>query len=95
MVFESPLDMFEKTLVHEQFITKSINDLVDTAIEEKDHATKIFLEWFVTEQIEEESNDNDIITRLKLIGDDGNGLLMLDRELAARVFVPQLTADQV
>jgi len=93
MVFESPLDMFEKTLAHEQFITKSINDLVDVAIEEKDHATKIFLEWFVTEQIEEESNDNDIITRLKLIGDNGNGLLMLDRELGTRVFVPQLTAD--
>ena len=84
--FESPMDMFEKTLEHEKFITKSINDLVDLAIAEKDHATNIFLQWFVTEQIEEESNDKDIIARLKLIGKDGNGLLMLDKELAARVF---------
>ena len=86
--FESPLDMFEKTLKHEQFVTKCINELVDLAIEEKDHATNIFLQWYVTEQIEEEGNDNDIISKLKLIGDDGNGLLTLDKELMARVFVP-------
>ncbi len=92
-VFESPLDMFEKTLTHEQFITKSINDLVDVALGEKDHATNIFLQWFVTEQIEEESNDNDIISQLKLIGDNGNGLLMLDKEVGTRVFVPQITGD--
>jgi ferritin len=92
-VFESPLDMFEKTSAHEQFITKSINNLMDVAIEEKEHATKIFLQWFVTEQIEEESNDSDIINRLRLIGDSGNGLFMLDREMGTRVFVSQLTAD--
>jgi len=87
-VFESPLDMFEKTLNHEKSVTRYINELVDLAIGEKDHATNIFLQWFVIEQIEEEGNDNDIIARLRLIGDDGNGLLMLDKELAARVFVP-------
>ena len=87
-VFESPLDMFEKTLAHEKKVTAYINELVDLAIEEKDHATNIFLQWFVTEQIEEEGNDNDIIARLKLIGEDGNGLLMLDKELAARMFTP-------
>ena len=86
--FESPLDMLEKTLAHERFITGCINDLVDLAIAEKDHATNIFLQWFITEQIEEEGNDNDIIARLKIVGEDGNGLLMLDRELAARVFTP-------
>ncbi len=91
--FESPLDMFEKTLKHEKFITKCINDLVDLAIAEKDHATNIFLHWFVTEQIEEEANDNDIISKLKLVGKEGNGLLMLDKELAARVFTP-LTASE-
>jgi len=89
--FESPMDMFEKTLDHEKFITKSINELVDLATEEKDHATKIFLQWFVTEQIEEEGNDNDIINQLKLIGENGNGLLMLDRELGGRVFTPETT----
>ncbi|RZN68663.1 MAG: ferritin [Candidatus Methanolliviera hydrocarbonicum] len=86
--FESPLDMFEKTLDHEKFVTKSINGLVDLAIEEKDHATNIFLQWFVTEQIEEEGNDNDIIAKLKLVGSEGNGLFILDKELAQRVFTP-------
>jgi len=84
--FDSPLDMFEKTLEHEEFVTKSINELVDLAIKENDHATTIFLQWFVTEQIEEESNDNEIIAKLKLVGGEGNGLFMLDKELAQRVF---------
>jgi len=89
--FESPLDMFEKTLNHEKFITKCINDLVDLAIEKKDHATKIFLQWFVTEQIEEEANDNEIISKLKLVGGEGNGLFMIDKELAARIFTSSAT----
>jgi ferritin len=83
--FESPLDMFLQTLEHEQFITRSINELMDTAIAEKDHATRIFLQWYVTEQVEEESNDNEIIAQLKIIRDDPQGLMMLDRELAARM----------
>lgn len=86
--FKNLLEMFEQTLTHEQFITSSINELTDLAQNEKDHATVIFLQWFVTEQIEEEENDRDIIGKLKLIGDNGQGLLMLDTELAARVFVP-------
>jgi ferritin len=92
--FESPLDMFENTLTHEKFITKSINELVDLAIAEKDHATNIFLQWYVTEQIEEEGNDNDILAKLKLIGDDGNGLLMVDKELAMRVFTPPAASKE-
>ena len=84
--FGSPLEMFEKTLEHEKFVTKCINGLVDLAIEEKDHASNIFLQWFVTEQIEEEANDNEIISKLKLVGKEGNGLFMIDKELAARVF---------
>jgi len=91
--FESPRDMFEKTLAHEKFITKSINELVDLAIAEKDHATNIFLQWYVTEQIEEEGNDNEIIAKLKLVGEDGNGLLMLDKELAVRVFTPPAVSE--
>ena len=83
--FESPLDMFTQTLAHEQFITRSINDLRELAIEEKDHATQIFLDWYVTEQVEEEENDNDIIAQLKLIKDNPQGLMMLDRELAGRM----------
>ena len=87
--FESPMDMFEKTLEHEKFVTKCINDLVDLAAQENDHATTIFLQWFVTEQIEEEANDNEIIAKLKLAGKEGNGLFMIDKELAARVFAPE------
>ncbi|MFT5701938.1 MAG: ferritin [Desulforhopalus sp.] len=83
--FESPLDMFTQTLTHEQYITQSINDLMDLAQSLKDHATKIFLEWYVTEQVEEEENDNDIIQQLNLIGDNPHGLLMLDRDLGARL----------
>ena len=85
--FKDAMDMFQKTLEHEQFITKSINELVDLAFKERDHATQIFLQWFVTEQIEEEGNDNDIIAKLKLAGDKGNGLFMIDKELGARVYV--------
>lgn len=86
--FNSPLDMFEKTLTHEQFVTGLIHDLVDLAMAERDHATHIFLQWFVTEQIEEEENANDLVAKLKLVGDKVEALLMLDKELAARVFTP-------
>jgi len=88
--FASPLDLFEKTLAHEKIVTKSINDLMDLAVQSKDHASQIFLQWFVTEQIEEESNPAEIINQLKLVGTDGNGLFMIDKELATRVFTPQL-----
>jgi len=89
--FGTLLSMFEQTLKHEQFITKCINDLMDQAVKEKDHATQIFLQWFVTEQIEEEGNDKDIIAQLKLVGDNTQGLMMVDRDLATRVFTPPAT----
>jgi len=76
------LDMFEKTLAHEQEVTAAFNVLVDAALAERDHATNIFLQWFVTEQIEEEATVNDIIGRLKLVGEKGEGLFMIDNELA-------------
>lgn len=86
--FKSLLEMMEKTLIHEQMITKCINELTEQAVQEKDHATQIFLQWFVTEQIEEESNDRDLIAKLKIVGNEGHGLLMIDTEMAQRVFVP-------
>jgi len=76
------LDMFEKTLAHERGVTASFNDLVDAALAEKDHATNIFLQWFVTEQIEEEATVSDIIGRLELVGERGEGLFMIDNQLA-------------
>ena len=85
--FKDPMEMFQKTLKHEQFVTKSINTLMDLAIKENDHATQIFLQWFVTEQIEEEGNDNDIIAKLELAG-EGNGLFMIDKELTTRIYTP-------
>ena len=85
------LPMFERTLEHERSVTAAINELVDGALSEKDHATHIFLQWFVTEQVEEESNFGDTVNKLKLVG-DGGGLFMLDRELATRVFTPPAAA---
>jgi len=78
-----PLDMFERTLNHEREVTGAINELVDVALSEKDHATNIFLQWFVTEQIEEEATVKEILGRLRLVGDKGEGLFMIDNELGA------------
>ncbi len=80
----SPLAAFEDALAHEQRVTRSIEALIELAIQEKDYATQAFLQWFVTEQVEEESTARDLITSLKRIGDDNRGLFLLDRELATR-----------
>ncbi len=84
--WSSPLDVFEAVYAHEQKVTGLINRLVDLAIGESDHASNIFLQWFVTEQIEEEMNADGLVRKLKLAGDSPNALFMLDRELATRVF---------
>ena len=86
--WESPLAVFEATFEHEQKVTGLINALVDTALEEHDHATNIVLQWFVTEQVEEEASADEVLQQLKLMGDAPGGLFMLDRELGARVFNP-------
>lgn len=82
--FSSVEDVFTKTLAHEKFITKSINDLYAMAQKDNDNASVIFLDWFVTEQVEEEKNPSDILGKLKYVGKGGNGILMLDKELLAR-----------
>ncbi|MGD2175394.1 MAG: ferritin [Candidatus Brocadiaceae bacterium] len=82
----SPLAAFEQVREHEQKVTGLIHHLVDVAEEEKDHGTRAFLQWFVTEQVEEEASAEQIVRQLELVGDSGNGLLMLDRELGARTF---------
>jgi ferritin len=88
----SPLDVFEETLAHEQKVTGLINDLVDLSLSEKDHASNTFLQWFVTEQVEEEAAAKTIVDKLKLIGDNPVALYMLDGELGRRV-LPSPTAD--
>jgi ferritin len=86
--WDSPLAAFEAAYAHEQYISGRINDLMDLAIQESDHASKSLLQWFVDEQVEEEDSVLEVVDQLKLIGDDGRGLLMLDRELGQRVFTP-------
>lgn len=82
--FESPLALFERALAHEQEVTRAINRLVALASQEEDYASQAFLQWFVTEQVEEEKSAAEIIETLKLIGDRGDAIFMLDRELAQR-----------
>jgi ferritin len=82
--WESPLAAFEAAHAHEQMITGRINDLVDLAIAESDHASNAFLQWFVTEQVEEEDSVMEIVEQLRLVGDDRGALFMLDRELGQR-----------
>jgi ferritin len=84
--FESAQEMFAAALRHEQHITGRINVLANLAVEEKDHATEIFLQWFVSEQVEEEESANRVLSQLKLAGEGGGGLFMIDRELGQRVF---------
>jgi len=90
----SPLDVFESAYKHEQMVTGRINDLVNLALDERDHAAHMFLQWFVNEQVEEEENANNIVQQLKLMGESGNSLYLLDRELAQRVFVPPAAASK-
>lgn len=92
--FKSAKDMFEKTLEHEKFVTKSINEIADLALQEKDHATYQFIQWYVTEQVEEEKNDNEILQKLTLAGDAGPGLFMLDQQLGARALTVQADFSQ-
>jgi ferritin len=82
--WDSPLAAFEAAYKHEQWVTGEINKLVDLSLKERDHATNTFLQWFVTEQIEEESTASEIVSNLKLVGDDGQGLFIIDRELGQR-----------
>ena len=84
----SPVAVFEAALAHEQMITGRINKLVDLSLAESDHATNTLLQWFVNEQVEEESTADQIVSDLKLAGDTPAALLMVDRELATRVFTP-------
>lgn len=82
--FGSILGAFEAALEHERFVTRSINELLDVAVEQKDHATQVFLQWFISEQVEEEASVKEIIDRLKMVGDNGAALMMLDEKLSQR-----------
>ena len=86
--WDSPLAAFEAAYEHEQKVTGLINDLVDLAQAEHDHASDNFLQWFVAEQVEEEDSANTIVEKIKLVGEAQGGLFMLDQELGQRIFTP-------
>jgi ferritin len=92
--WDSPLAVFEDAYRHEQKVSALINDLVDLSIEERDHATNNFLQWFIGEQVEEEASVDEVVQKLKLVKGDPNGLFMIDRELAQRVFTPPAATTQ-
>ena len=84
--WDSPMEVFRATLEHEQKVTALINSLYTLAMQEEDYATRDRLNWFVGEQVEEEDNCRALIDKLRLIGDNGMGLYMLNTELAARTY---------
>ena len=86
--WDSPLAAFGNAYAHEQKVTGLINGLVDVAGEIRDHASEVFLQWFVTEQVEEEASADEVVQKLKLVADAPGGLFILDQELAQRVFTP-------
>ncbi len=91
--WNSALDAFEATYKHEQFISENINNLMDVAVQNKDHATQILLQWFVNEQVEEEANVKEILDKMKMVADFPGGLFMLDNELKQRpAFSPPTNA---
>ncbi|HHY01033.1 MAG TPA: ferritin [Methanothermobacter sp.] len=83
--WDSPLAVFEQVYEHEKMVTGLINDLVDLAIELKDHATNNFLQWFVAEQVEEEESSSGVLHKVKMVGESNRGLYMLDQELGQRI----------
>ena len=90
--WESPLAAFEDAYEHECLVSGRINDLVNLSLDERDHASNNFLQWFVGEQVEEESSVDAVVQKLKLIKGDGGGLFLIDQELAQRVFTPPAAA---
>jgi ferritin len=82
--FKNYVEVFENILGHEQKVTRQINELMELAIDLKDHATQVFLQWFVTEQVEEEDMAGDALQKVQMVQDHGPGILALDREFGAR-----------
>ena len=85
-VFTCDMDVLKAGLEHEEYVTSLINDIYAAAYDVKDFRTMQFLDWFVKEQGEEETNANDMITKMQLFGSDPRSLYMLNQELAARVY---------
>ena len=82
--FRSPLDTFEQALEHEKRVTSLLHDLYELAVRENDYPAQVLLNWFVTEQVEEEKSATEVVERLRMAGEDGAALLLLDREMGGR-----------
>ena len=82
--WDSPRGAFDAALDHEKLMTDKISKLADLAIDERDHATNNLMQWYVSEQVEEEANVDDILKKLDMMGDSGTGLFLMDRELKSR-----------
>lgn len=92
--FESLTHVFELLLQHELMVTESINNLVDVCLQEKDYTTHNFVQWYVSEQLEEEALARTILDKLKLIGNDHGGMYMFDRDLENATFLPKANPNQ-
>lgn len=86
--FGTLAELFAKVLAHEQHVTGLINKLYEVAVAEKDFAAQIFLQWFINEQVEEEASASEVIDKLAVVGEKTADILYLDKEMAARTFVP-------
>ena len=86
--FDNAQEIFEKALDHERLVTKSIFNIVKAANEESDFSTTSFLQWFINEQVEEESSASTLVSKIKMVKDNPSALYLFDQELAQRVFVP-------
>ncbi len=84
--WESPLEVIEQVAEHEAYVTDLINKLVDCALEDRDHASNIFLQWYVEEQVEEEASVGEIVDRMKLVDNTSAGMFAMDMEMGKRVF---------
>ncbi|GBD94794.1 ferritin [bacterium BMS3Abin05] len=91
--WKSPLDVFKAVYKHEQFVTSRINELYQLAQSENDYPAVVLLQWFITEQVEEEANALKIVEDLERMGDSGHGLFLIDRELGTRIYMPPATAE--
>ncbi len=91
--WDSPVEAFKAALEHEIYMTKNINMLADLSLEVRDHATHHLMQWYIAEQVEEEASVDGIVKKLEMMGGDGPGLFMMDRELNGRA-MPNITAGE-
>lgn len=94
-VFTDHLAPLEAGYAHEQYVTSLITTIYHEAFEQKDYKTMQFLDWFIKEQGEEETNADDMVKKMKLFGGDAKGLYALNQELAARVYAPSATGPEM